>query len=178
MPDKWQGCCNDFGNTARPYRTPRSRSYTPPLGHVPPVTGAGARRGRRRGAVDEADAVGGEVEVAAVVEAELGEGGWGGASGAGALDAAAAVAGGAGEAAVGVGAGGAGPDAAGPVLFGAGEGAVGELVEVEPAALEDGVAGVGLDGGPDGVGTVVDYGYYEVRVGCMGAGGEEEEERE
>ena len=127
--------------------------------------------------VDKADAVGGEVELAALVEAELGEGGGGGTAGAGALDAAAAIAGGAAEAAFGVGAGGAGPDSAGPVLLGAGEGAVGELVEVEAAALEDGVASVGLDGGPDGVGAVVDYGYYEVRVGGIGGGREEEEER-
>lgn len=71
-------------------------------------------RGDRHGdvvAVDEADAVGGEVGVA-VVEGELGEGGRGGAAGAGALEAATAVAGGAGEAVAGIGAVGAGPDPA------------------------------------------------------------------
>lgn len=117
-------------------------------------------RGDRHGdvvAVDEADAVGGEVGVA-VVEGELGEGGRGGAAGAGALEAATAVAGGAGEAVAGVGAVGAGPDPARPVLGRSGKGPVGEFFEGEAAALEDGVAGVGLDGGPDGEGAVVDHG--------------------
>lgn len=108
-------------------------------------------------AVDEADAVGGEVGVA-VVEDELGQGGRGGAAEAAALEAAAAVAGGAGEAVAVVGAGGAGPDAAGPVGGGGREGAVGEGGEGEAAALQDGVPGVGLNGGPDGVGAVVHQG--------------------
>lgn len=109
-------------------------------------------------AVDEADEVGGAV-VVVVVEAELDEGGGGGAAEAFALEAAGAVAGGAGEVAAGVvGAPGAGPDAAGPVLGGGGEGAVGEGGEGEAAALEDLVAGVGLDGGPNGEGAVVDEG--------------------
>lgn len=129
--------------------------------------------------VNQADRVGGLV-LLAVVEAELGEGGGGGAAGPGALEAAAAVAGGAGEVAGGGGgAAGAGPDPAGPVLGGAREGAVGELVEVEAAPFEDGEAGVGLDGGPDWVGAVVDYGHDEVRAGSIGDGEDQgKEERE
>ncbi|KAI3429095.1 uncharacterized protein J3R85_008741 [Psidium guajava] len=125
-------------------------------------------------AVHEADAVGGEVGVA-LVEAELGEGGWSGAAEAPALEAAAAVAGGAGEAAaMGMGAVGAGPDAAGPGGVGGGEGAVGEGGEGEATALEDGVAGVGLDGRPHREGAVVDQGQSE----CLGEGGGTEEEEE
>lgn len=129
--------------------------------------------------VNQADCVGGLVLVA-VVEAELGEGGGCGAAGPGALEAAAAVAGGAGEVAGGgSGAAGAGPDPAGPVLGGAREGAVGKLVEVEAAPFEDGEAGVGLDGGPDWVGAVVDYGHDEVRSGSIGDGEDQgKEERE
>lgn len=114
--------------------------------------------GHRHGdveAVDEADGVGGLV-VVAVVEAELSEGGGGGAAAAVAFNAAAAVTGGAGEVAVLGGAAGSGPDAAGPVLGGGEEGVVGEGVKDEAAAFEDGVAAVGLDGWPDGEGTVVD----------------------
>lgn len=107
-------------------------------------------------AIDEADGVGGEVGVA-VVEAELGESGRGGTTAAIALDAATAVAGGAGEVVVGVGAASPGPDAARPVDGGGREGAVGEGVEGEAAPLEDGVAGVGLNGWIDGEGAVVDY---------------------
>ncbi|KAK1264516.1 hypothetical protein QJS04_geneDACA011233 [Acorus gramineus] len=127
-------------------------------------------------AVDEADAVGGVVG-AGVVEVELRESGGGGAAEAGALEAAAAVAGEAGEAVVGVGAAGAGPDSARPGLVRGGEGAVGEGVEGEAAVLEDGVARVGLDGGPDGVGAVVDEGESEGVQGD-GAGGEDKEEGE
>lgn len=39
-----------------------------------------------------------------------------------------------------------------------GEGVMGESVKSEAAALEDGVAGVGLDGWPDGEGAVVNQG--------------------
>lgn len=56
------------------------------------------------------------------------------------------------------GAPGAGPDTAGPVGGGGGEGTVGVGWEGEAAALEDWVAGVGLDGWPDGEGAVVDEG--------------------
>lgn len=126
--------------------------------------------------VDEADAIGGEV-VVAVVEAELDEGGRGFAAGAVALKLAAAVAGGAGEAFVSGDAAGAAPDAAGPVLGRGREGTVGEGVEGEAAALQDGVADVGLDGGPDGVRAVVDQGQDHARlgVGCgLGEGQEKQ----
>lgn len=106
-------------------------------------------------AVDERDTVGGEV-VVAVVEAELGQGGWSGPAESVAFQAVAAVASDAGEFAVGVGAAGSGPDPARPVLGRSGEGAVGEAMEIEAATFEDWVAGVGLDGRPDGEGAVVD----------------------
>lgn len=48
------------------------------------------------------------------------------------------------------------PDTAGPVVGWGWEGAVRESVESKAAAFEDGVAGVGLDGGPDREGAVVD----------------------
>ena len=108
-------------------------------------------------AVNEANSVRGEVSVA-MVEAELSYSGWGGAAQAVALEAVAAVAGGAGEAVVGVGAAGTGPDPTRPVLSRGGEGAMGASVESEAAALEDGVAGVGLDGWPDGERAVVNQG--------------------
>ncbi|KAI0519178.1 hypothetical protein KFK09_006620 [Dendrobium nobile] len=109
-------------------------------------------------AVDEADGVGNEVAVAAVVECELGEGSGGGAGEAGAFEAVAAVASGAGEMGACVGAASATPDAAGPVVSWGGEGAVGEGGEAEAAVFEDVVAGVGGDGWTDGEGTVVDDG--------------------
>lgn len=120
--------------------------------------------GHRHGqveAVDEAHGVGREVGVA-VVEVQLDEGGRRGAAQAVALQAAAAVAGGAGEVAVGVRAAGSGPDSAGPVGGRRGERAVSEGVEGEAAALENGVAGVGLDCRPDGEGTVVDESESEI----------------
>ncbi|CAN6559618.1 unnamed protein product [Malus baccata var. baccata] len=127
-------------------------------------------------AVDEADAVGEEVGGAAVVEADLGKGGGGGAAGSVALEAAAAVSGEAGEVRSVLGAVGAGPDAPGPGLGGSGEGAVGEGVEEEAAPLEDGVAGVGLDGGPDGEGAVVDESEDGgLRVSGVNDGSEDEE---
>ncbi|KAI3806389.1 hypothetical protein L1987_22292 [Smallanthus sonchifolius] len=98
-------------------------------------------------AVDEADGVGGLVGVAVL---------------------AGAVAGGAGEVAVFVGAVSAGPEAAGPVDGGGREGAVGVGVESEASAFEDGVAGVGLDGRPDGEGAVV---YDGEDYGGVGVGG-------
>lgn len=78
---------------------------------------------------------------------------------------------------------GSSPNAAGPVLVGSREGAVGEGGEVEAPAFRDGMAGVGLDGGPDRVGAVVDEGHDEAaaRVCCggeRGEGKESEEERE
>lgn len=92
------------------------------------------------------------------MEGELGQSGGSGSTGAAAFEAAAAVAGDAGELAVDVGASGASPDPAGPVVRRGGEGAVGEGVEGEAATLQDVVAGVWLDGWPDGKGTVVDDG--------------------
>ena len=81
------------------------------------------------------------------------------------------------------GAAGSSPDAAGPVLVGSREGSVGEGGEVEASAFRDGMAGVGLDGGPDRVGAVVDEGHDEAaaRICCggeRGEGKESEEERE
>lgn len=125
----------------------------------PAVTFAfvGGNRHRDVEPVDEADGVGREVAVGpAVVEGDLRQRGGRGPAEAVALEAGPAVAGGAGEAGAGVGAAGAGPDAAGPVAGGPGEGLVGEGLEAEAAALEDGVAGVGLDRGADCEGAVVD----------------------
>lgn len=115
----------------------------------------GGHRHRNVESVDQAHGVRGKVGVA-VVEAELGQCGGGGAAEAVALQAAAAVTGDAGEVAVGVGAVAAGPYTAGPVGVGGGEGAVGEGVENEAAALQHRMAGVGQNGGPNGEGTVVD----------------------
>lgn len=72
------------------------------------------------------------------------------------------------------------PDSAGPVLVGRREGAVGEGREEEAAAFRDGVAGVGLDGGPDGVRAVVDQGQHQAaaRIRGFGEGGEGEESEE
>lgn len=79
---------------------------------------------------------------------------------------------------VGVGAASAGPDAAGPVSGGSWEGAVGEGVEGEAATFEDGVAGVGLDGWPNGVGTVVDKGKNEAWLSGCREDAEGKEERQ
>lgn len=105
--------------------------------------------------VDERDTVGGEV-VVAVVKGELCQRGWCGPTESVAFQAAAAVTRDAGELAVGFGAAGSGPDPARPVLGRSGEGAVGEAMEIEAATFEDWVAGVGLNGRPDGEGAVVD----------------------
>ncbi|RXH84542.1 hypothetical protein DVH24_032826 [Malus domestica] len=71
---------------------------------------------------------------------------------------------------------GAGPDAAGPGLDGGGEGAMVEGFEEEAAALKDGVAGVGLDGGPDGEGAVVDDSQDGLwMLSGVGNGGEDQE---
>lgn len=59
---------------------------------------------------------------------------------------------------------GAAPDAAGPVGGGGVEGAVGEAVEEKAATFKDWEASVGLDGGPDGIGAVVDYGDVEAWI--------------
>lgn len=125
-------------------------------------------------AVDEADAVREEV-VGPVVEVDLRQRSGGCAAGSVALEAAAAVAGEAGEVVLGLGAVGAGPDPTRPGLGRGGEGAVGEGGEVEAATLEDGVAGVGLDAGPEGEGAVVD----QSQKGCRGSGvGERAEDQE
>lgn len=118
-------------------------------------------------AVDEADAVGGEVAAAAVVEGDLGKGGWGGAAETAALKAAAAVAGCAGEAAAGECAAGPAPDAAGPVVGRGREGPVSQSREGEAPLLENVVARVGLDSRPHRERTVVDHGQRHGRVlGC------------
>lgn len=91
-----------------------------------------------------------------------------------ALESAFAVAGGADElAAVGVGnATGAGPDVSGPVVGRSGEGAVGESWKVKAALVEDGVADVGLNGGPNGKVAVIDEGQEEtVLATAVGGGG-------
>ncbi len=59
---------------------------------------------------------------------------------------------------VGVGAAGSGPDPTRPVLVRGREGVVGESVESEAPALEDSLAGVGLNGWPNREGTVVNQG--------------------
>ncbi|PKA63158.1 hypothetical protein AXF42_Ash007954 [Apostasia shenzhenica] len=115
-------------------------------------------------AVNEADAVGGEIAVATVVEGDLGESGGGGAADAAAFEAAGAVAGGAGEVGAGVGAQGAGPYSTGPVVGGGGKGAVGERWEAKAPALEDVVAGVGGDRRADGKRTVVHHRKGHPRV--------------
>lgn len=48
-----------------------------------------------------------------------------------------------------------GPDPTGPVLGRGGEGAVCKALEGEAAAFKNGVAAVGLNGGPDSERTVV-----------------------
>ena len=50
---------------------------------------------------------------------------------------------------------------------------MGESVESEATALEDGVAGVGLDGWPDGEGAVVNQGYKETWVRGFGEGAQD-----
>ena len=59
---------------------------------------------------------------------------------------------------VGVGAAGSGPDPTRPVLVRGREGVVGESVESEATAIEDSLAGVGLNGWPNREGTVVNQG--------------------
>jgi hypothetical protein len=59
---------------------------------------------------------------------------------------------------VGVGAAGSGPDPTRPVLVRGREGVVGESVESEATAIEDSLAGVGLNGWPNRGGTVVNQG--------------------
>lgn len=130
-------------------------------------------RHRQVEAVDQADTVGGEV-VVAVVQCDLDQRRRSFASGAVAFDFAAAVAGGAGEAVVGVRAARSGPDPTRPVVVRSGEGAVGECVESETAALQDVVAGVGLDGRPDSERTVVDQGQYHCRVGSVADSAEDQ----
>ena len=48
-----------------------------------------------------------------------------------------------------------------------------DSVESEAAALEDRVAGVGLDGRPDGEGAVVNQGYKETWVRGFGEGAQD-----
>lgn len=91
-----------------------------------------------------------------------------------ALESAFAVAGGADElaAVVGGNATGAGPDVSGPVVGRGGEGAVGESWKVKAALVEDGVADVGLNGGPNGKVAVIDEGQEEtVLAAAVGGGG-------
>jgi len=107
--------------------------------------------------VHEAHAVG-DVVAVAVVGLHLRQGGGGGATSTVALETAAAVSAGAGKGGAGVGAAGTGPDPARPVDVGDGDGLVGEGVEGEATAGEDWVAGVGLNGWPDGVVAVVNEG--------------------
>lgn len=111
------------------------------------------------------------------MEAELGESSWSLAAGAVAFEFSAAVTGLAGEVFVVTDAAGTSPDTAGPVLVGGGEGAVREGGEEEAAAFGNGVAGVGLNGGPDGVRAVVDEGQDEAvaRICGFGERGEGEE---
>lgn len=108
----------------QPVRARRQQIRTAAHNGALPLPLVRRHRHREVEAVNEADAIRGEVGVA-VVEGELGKGGGGGAAESVALEAAAAVAGGAGEAAPGVCAARAGPEAAGPVGGGSGEGAVG-----------------------------------------------------
>lgn len=72
---------------------------------------------------------------------------------------------------------GSSPDATGPVGGWSGEGAVGVGWEREATFLEDRVAGVGLNGWPDGEGTVVDDGEEETAGVCGGGERDKEEER-
>lgn len=115
--------------------------------------------------------------MSAVVEVELSERSRGCAAETVALETVSAVSGDAGEFAVVVGAAGTTPDATGPVGGWCGEGAVGVGWESEATFFEDGVAGVGLNGWPDGEGTVVDDGEKE--TACVsGEGGRDEKEEE
>lgn len=91
-----------------------------------------------------------------------------------ALEAVSAVSSDAREFSVVVGAAGSTPDATGPVGGWWRERAVGVGWESEATFLEDGVTGVGLNGWPDGEGTVVDDGEKEP-AGVSGEGGGDEE---
>lgn len=114
--------------------------------------------------------------VTTVVEIELSQRSWWCPAETVAFEAVSAVSGDAGEFAVVVGTAGSGPDATGPVCGWSVEGAVSVLWESETTFLQDGVASVGLNGWPDGEGTVVDDGEEET-AGVYG-GGEGDEEKE
>lgn len=101
-----------------------------------------------------------------VVEVELSERSRSCATETVALETVSAVSGDAREFAVVVGAAGSTPDTTGPVGGWWGERAVGVGWESEATFLEDGVAGVGLNGWPDGEGTVVDDGEKEPAGVC------------
>ena len=113
-------------------------------------------------AVHHAHAVGGLV--VAVVEGDLRQRRGRRAAEARALEPPAAVARGAVELRAGASAARARPDAAGPRVGRRGEGAVGERREEDAAALEDVVAGVGLDSWPHRVWAVVHDGQRHRRV--------------
>lgn len=78
------------------------------------------------------------------------------------------------ELAVVVGAAGSAPYATGPVGRWWEKGAVGVGWESEATFLEDGVTGVGLNGWPDGEGTVVDDGEEETAGFSSSSGGDEQ----
>lgn len=111
-----------------------------------------------------------------VVQVELSEGSWSCASETVAFEAVAAVSGDAGEFTVVVVAAGSPPDATGPVGVWRKERTVGVGRESEATFLQDRVACVGLNGWPDGEGTVVNDGEEETAGVCGGGEGDEEEE--
>lgn len=113
-----------------------------------------------------------------VVEVKLSERSGGCAAETVTFETVAAVSGDARELAVVVGAAGSAPYATGPVGRWWGEGAVGVGWESEATFFKDGVASVGLNGWPDGEGTVVDDGEEETAGVCGSSGGDEEEEEE
>lgn len=127
-------------------------------------------------AVNERNAVRGEVMVTTVMKVELSERSWCGAAETVAFEAVSTVSGGAGEFSVVVVTTSTGPDATGPVSGWGEEGAVSEGWESEATFLEDGVTGVGLNGWPHGEGTVVDDGEEETASVKGGGEGDEEEE--
>ena len=98
------------------------------------------------------------VIVLAMVEAELSQSSWGDATSAVALQATTTVAGCTGEVVVVVSATSTGPDPARPVAVGYRDGDVRECVEDEATAVENRVAGVGLNGWPDSEFAVVNQG--------------------
>lgn len=111
-----------------------------------------------------------------MVKVELSERSWCCTAETVAFEAVSAVSGEAGELAVVVGTPGSGPDATGPVCGWSEEGAVGIFLESESTFLKDGVACVGLNGWPNGEGTVVNNGEEETASVCGGGEGDEEEE--